>query len=259
MQLRFLILIFLFTTISASAWEVPEDAQPLPDLKLDSGEAFVRGNSIYLRLRQLPANGKLNIPRLANVLERIQWVGDDSGATMTMWPEIHYWELRLHRKPPQPSAMVLELILDGPPVLFDRDPIAIPNRQGVLSLPAKFARTFGEKLRFEGQPHKNTVGYWTIAEDYATWQLQPATGEFDVEIYQGWAVSQQSHTTYRSALTSVYSAVIPDAFINHRVHGDPLRFTERAKSIELICFPNVLSALRQSGSPAQLPGNGRLC
>ena len=185
MQLRFLILIFLFTTISASAWEVPEDAQPLPDLKLDSGEAFVRENSIYLRLRQLPANGKLNIPRLANVLERIQWVGDDSGATMTMWPEIHYWELRLHRKPPQPSAMVLELILDGPPVLFDRDPIAIPNRQGVLSLPAKFARTFGEKLRFEGQPHKNTVGYWTIAEDYATWQLQPATGEFDVEIYQG--------------------------------------------------------------------------
>lgn len=48
------------------------------------------------------------------------------------------------------------------------------------------ASTFGEKLRFEPQWYKNTVGYWAVLNDYATWQFtmdQPGT--YSVAVLQG--------------------------------------------------------------------------
>ena len=46
--------------------------------------------------------------------------------------------------------------------------------------------TFGEKLRFEPQWYKNTVGYWAVASDYATWDLKiQQPGTYTVAVLQG--------------------------------------------------------------------------
>jgi hypothetical protein len=44
----------------------------------------------------------------------------------------------------------------------------------------------GEKLRYEEPPQKNTLGFWTRAEDWASWKFDvPAAGKYEIEIQQG--------------------------------------------------------------------------
>ena len=65
----------------------------------------------------------------------------------------------------------------------------VPNPQdpdGSVTLPAKSADVHGIMLRFEPLPHKNTLGYWVRADDWASWEFQiTRPGKFRVEILQG--------------------------------------------------------------------------
>lgn len=50
----------------------------------------------------------------------------------------------------------------------------VPNAQaadGSVTLPASTAVVEGVQLRYEPQPHKNTLGYWVRAEDTASWEF----------------------------------------------------------------------------------------
>jgi arylsulfatase A-like enzyme len=63
---------------------------------------------------------------------------------------------------------------------------SITPAKGDIRLLAKDARVHGQTLRYEPQPHKNVLGYWTNAEDWADWQFEvSAAGEYEVEIQQG--------------------------------------------------------------------------
>ncbi|QDU27535.1 Arylsulfatase [Anatilimnocola aggregata] len=63
-----------------------------------------------------------------------------------------------------------------------------PNAQaadGTVSLPGKWVTVHGETLRFEPLPHKNTLGYWTNPNDWASWEFdlkQPGTYEVELTI-----------------------------------------------------------------------------
>ena len=58
--------------------------------------------------------------------------------------------------------------------------------QGDIRLLAKDARVHGEKLRYEPQSQKNTLGFWTKPEDCADWEFDVKTaGKYEVEITQG--------------------------------------------------------------------------
>ena len=50
--------------------------------------------------------------------------------------------------------------------------------------------THGEKLRFEPQPHKNTVGYWVNTEDWCEWHFTAKPGDYKVYIWQGCGTGQ---------------------------------------------------------------------
>jgi arylsulfatase A-like enzyme len=69
------------------------------------------------------------------------------------------------------------------------NPDYAPNPQGpdgIVNLPAKTAQVHGLMLRFEPLPHKNTLGYWVRADDWASWEFQIAKpGAFRLEILQG--------------------------------------------------------------------------
>ena len=73
----------------------------------------------------------------------------------------------------------------GGPGNKNRKPFITPA-QGDIRLLAKDARVHGEKLRYEPQPQKNTLGYWTNPADWADWEFDVKTaGKYEVEITQG--------------------------------------------------------------------------
>ena len=61
-----------------------------------------------------------------------------------------------------------------------------PGADGSILLHSKDAYVYGEKMRYEPQPNKNTLGFWTRKEDVAEWLFSvPEAGEYEVEVLQG--------------------------------------------------------------------------
>lgn len=60
-----------------------------------------------------------------------------------------------------------------------------PPGAGCVILSAKDAKVHGDKLRFEPQPQKDTLGFWVNKDDWAEWTFQvPHKGTFDIEVLQ---------------------------------------------------------------------------
>jgi hypothetical protein len=66
--------------------------------------------------------------------------------------------------------------------------VPLANRQktdGSITLLATNAITHGTTIRYEPQPHKNTIGYWTRKEDWVSWDFHVHTpGRFGVTLTQ---------------------------------------------------------------------------
>jgi hypothetical protein len=64
-----------------------------------------------------------------------------------------------------------------------------PNPQaadGRITLHARSAEVHGTQLRYEPLPHKDTLGYWTRTEDWASWDFEVSKpGAFTVTVLQG--------------------------------------------------------------------------
>jgi hypothetical protein len=61
-----------------------------------------------------------------------------------------------------------------------------PLADGSVLLHARDAVVHGQNLRYEPQPHKNTLGFWTRVEDRAHWDFElPAPGRFRIEALVG--------------------------------------------------------------------------
>ena len=64
--------------------------------------------------------------------------------------------------------------------------ISKASANGVLVLPGRLAEPHGKLIRYEPQPHKNTVGYWANGEDWVSWRFDVSkAGLYEVEIQQG--------------------------------------------------------------------------
>jgi len=64
-------------------------------------------------------------------------------------------------------------------------PIA-PGADGVILLHAREVAIHGTTVRYEPQPNKNTVGYWTKKEDWVSWDfVVERPGKFEVIALQG--------------------------------------------------------------------------
>jgi hypothetical protein len=88
------------------------------------------------------------------------------------------------------KTMKLNLVLAGLLLGFTLIAAEIPaaNRQkpdGTILLLATNAVTHGKTIRYEPQPHKNTIGYWTRADDWVSWDFEVTTpGRFNVTLTQ---------------------------------------------------------------------------
>lgn len=164
--------------------ELPKEAKPWPQLSSNGVSAYVNGKTLWLRLdASVLKNRNAVIPRLCAPIRSIRWK-DQSDSEIKFWPEPQEWVFSW--KTASAQAKVIEVSFDTTPVLPTDCPTAVPAGDGSVMLHAYQASTFGEKLRFEPQWYKNTVGYWAVATDYATWDLtidQPGT--FSVSVLQG--------------------------------------------------------------------------
>lgn len=62
---------------------------------------------------------------------------------------------------------------------------ALPS-DGLIRLEARDARVAGARLRYEPEPHKDTLGFWVDAGDTASWTFKvAAAGRYRVRVLQG--------------------------------------------------------------------------
>lgn len=126
-------------------------------------------------------------PRLNNPVTSAREVGTDR--QISLRPEVDHWTLDLapfNREVP----LTIRLETVGMPRLASL-PVICSERNGCISLPAHFANVYGELLRYEPQPHKNTIGYWANEEDSCDWRFYiDEPGTFEVRIWQGCGKNQ---------------------------------------------------------------------
>lgn len=148
------------------------------------GVQATRGdNAVYLQIEQ-GVTGPITIPRLAASLRSMQWEGSDDAGGLRLRPEQETWVINWEDRPKGATRLVLEF--DGPPLLMSEVQPISASGDGSFYLPAHLAQILGDKIRYEPQPFKNTVGYWVGTEDAAIWTVRlEEPGRFNVAVLQG--------------------------------------------------------------------------
>ncbi|MEM7235701.1 MAG: hypothetical protein AAF517_26255, partial [Planctomycetota bacterium] len=147
-----------------------------------------KDDAVVLVLDSWPQSGKVVVPRLNNPFGRTRIAGrrlEEKGRGLQVHTVSAEWRISLPKNPPAGTKPIVFLETVGEPY-FAKEPTVTSEVSGVLKLVAHHAETRGEKLLYEPQPHKNTVGYWVDPKAYCFWHVNiDEPGRFRVEILQG--------------------------------------------------------------------------
>ena len=175
--------LFLFLPHGYGQSVLPE-AQPIEHPALGGAKLFRLDRQLFLVPAEMTEAGSAVIPRFCGSLRSATGLSDGDATSVSVHPEPDTWTVRWRGAPADALGIALEF--DQPPKLPAEQAPAAPSGDGSVMLSAFQATTSGEKLRYEPQPFKNTVGYWTEPNDTATWRLRVDTpGRFNVGILQG--------------------------------------------------------------------------
>ena len=126
----------------------------------------------------------LSVPRFQNPVKRVFLKSDTEQKELRLKPGIKSWDIVLPAKLSGPVTVVMDTV--GAPRGTQEPMVFRADVNGILTLPAHGAIVHGEKLRYEPQPHKNTVGYWQNPEDWCEWKIElEGTQRYEVFILQG--------------------------------------------------------------------------
>lgn len=173
---------------AAPLFAQPPEAEVWPALQQRGCQAWISGPVVWLK----PSDSDLEkqqmfIPKLNAPIREIGWtksVLDDAVHEIRVSPEPDRWKFSWQTAPAHEPTLKIEF--DIPPRLPEQSSASQPRSDGSFMLGAHQARTFGKRLRYEPQPIKNTIGYWTSDEDYAEWGFQvDQPGKYAVAILQG--------------------------------------------------------------------------
>lgn len=145
--------------------------------------------------KNVAAENKEVADRLASELDR--WRKQVGGQTLTQNPN---FDANLHRAlyiDQDPSKWVAKATATETAegwqewrktmnsVVAGQKPNVTPA-DGEIRLQARDARVHGTRLRYEPEPYKNVLGYWTEVGDWADWDLTlTEPGEYEIEVQQG--------------------------------------------------------------------------
>ncbi|MBI1312474.1 hypothetical protein GC176_14375 [bacterium] len=179
-----MLLLLVSASLAASAEPEPQAAN-LPAKKFPWGHIVQHKQLLELHVTALPDNREIRIPRLNNRMKSLTLLGQPK-TELNFTPLLTEWKITLP-KPVAAEPVPVILLETLEPVHVPVNPFVVSqSKSGDVDLPAHHVITHGELLRYEPQPHKNTLGYWANAKDWAEWQFAVDTpGKFDVEVHQG--------------------------------------------------------------------------
>ncbi|WP_299467872.1 hypothetical protein [uncultured Gimesia sp.] len=159
--------------------------------------------------KSVPQHGIL-VPRMNNRIQAIYFAHDTKKKPLTLKPGIAEWEIQLPKTElPLPASVIVEF--KEPPYLPVKPHVIQENAEQQLILDAKDAIVHGELLRYEPQPHKNTVGYWANEKDWCEWKLNLKTpGVFDVYLLQGCGKGQGGSEVQLSVVNQKLDFTVED-------------------------------------------------
>lgn len=158
--------------------------EAFPELSTPHVPATRGDGDVVFELAERPENGRLEFPRLNNVIKTVTVVDQpDAGyLRQTQTPKI--WSIHIPSGLSYPAKILMKT--HGRPLIATEPHTANPAPNGELVLSAHHATVHGEKLQFEPQPYKNTVGYWVEEDAWAEWRLNVTLpGRYQVRILQG--------------------------------------------------------------------------
>ena len=147
------------------------------------GRATVKGSTLYLHVFNWPADGKIRVPGLNNIVHKAYLLADPAKgiATARDGDDI---VITVPHQAPDDTASVVALQLDGAPIAkpyFEK-----PNEDGLLTLSAAAAEVesnLGQRLKTE-----NIFGHvyftnWTRPDDVPTWKVNvPKAGHYQISL-----------------------------------------------------------------------------
>jgi hypothetical protein len=154
-------------------------------LKTAWGRIELKPDALHLYIEAWPADGKATFPRLNNPIGTVYLVNDPDKAPLGFQPNVADWSVsRPKGAAAGPQVVVVEV--KGKPRIAGDPVVGEQAEDGSIMLSAHHAVTHGKLLRYEPQPHKNTVGYWADEADWCEWKLRVAKpGRFSVQLLQG--------------------------------------------------------------------------
>ena len=143
-----------------------------------------RSSPIYLFVFEPHAGGKLVVYGLTGGVKKAYLFDDPDRAALA---GMRLGKSTVYTIPKQswnPLATVVVLQPDGE--LETARMVTTSDAGGRILLHARDAVVHGRVVRYEPEPHKDTIGYWTDPKDWVSWQFEIATpGVYRVDILQG--------------------------------------------------------------------------
>lgn len=140
-------------------------------------------NRLEVKVNQSPANDSITLPRLNNRIGKVFLKNDPKAKPLTLKPGTDTWSITLP-KSSQNVTVSVELVERVYLPTIPR--VVSANADASVTLAAHDSVTHGQLIRYEPQPHKNTVGYWANEKDWCEWHFYlDEPGSFDLHILQG--------------------------------------------------------------------------
>ncbi len=141
-------------------------------------------SGIEISIHKPPQGPTIKLARFSNPIKCVILKQEDQETTLAMQPHPTHWEIDLGKNRNLAGSTII-IETQGKPMRSGKAIIVTPDDTGTVALHAYQAITIGERLRYEPQPSKNTLGYWTNPEDYPEWLFRVAKpGKYRVVIHQ---------------------------------------------------------------------------
>jgi hypothetical protein len=139
---------------------------------------------IYLYVFDWHASGKLIVYGLTGGVKKAYLLSDPKREALPSATQGHSTVYTVPKQPPDPLATVVVLEMADKTATTGLSIRAADDGRFVLH--ARDAIVHGRTLRYEPEPNKDTLGYWSNPTDWAEWEFEvPAPGTYAVQILQG--------------------------------------------------------------------------
>jgi alpha-L-fucosidase len=144
-----------------------------------------KGNTLYLQVFRWP-EGELALPGLQTRVRSARALAGGETLAVSQGEAKGGAAAGIRISRPRrldPYATVIELRLDGPPVVEETAALLGPGADGAFTLRAADADIHGATAQYEQGGGKDNIGFWTNAKDYVTWSCDVRRpGRYGVDV-----------------------------------------------------------------------------